>query len=181
MLRSQDASGWPILAGLLLLGGAGSPATAQEGEESAGQIEEILVTAERRAQNLQETAIAITALSADTIEQTGVDQMEELQFVVPSLTYGMQSTYSLVAIRGVGSDVVTTAEPSIATYEDGVYTGLSFNHNVPGFDLERIEVLRGPQGTLYGRNAVGGVVNFISKQPSFEPEANVVATVGNLG
>ena len=180
-MRNQNVSGWPILAGLLLLGGAAGPATAQEGEESAGQIEEILVTAERRAQNLQETAIAITALSADTIEQTGVDQMEELQFVVPSLTYGMQSTYSLVAIRGVGSDVTTTAEPSIATYEDGVYTGLSFNHNVPGFDLERIEVLRGPQGTLYGRNAVGGVVNFISKQPSFEPEANVVATVGNLG
>ena len=76
--------------------------------------------------------------------------------------------------------MVTTAEPSIATYEDGVYTGLSFTHNVPGFDLERIEVLRGPQGTLYGRNAVGGVVNFISKPPSFEPEANVVATLGDL-
>ena len=180
MVRNRHTSRWPVLAGILVLLGAVGPATAEEDEESTGMIEEILVTAERRAQNLQETPIAITALSADTIEQTGMDQMEELQFVVPSLTYGMQSTYSLVAIRGVGSDVVTTAEPSIATYEDGVYTGLSFTHNVPGFDLERIEVLRGPQGTLYGRNAVGGVVNFISKPPSFEPEANVVATLGDL-
>ncbi|MYE13466.1 MAG: TonB-dependent receptor [Gammaproteobacteria bacterium] len=180
MVRKRHTSRWPILAALLALCGGAGPAIAEEDEESTGMIEEILVTAERRTQNLQETPIAITALSADTIEQTGMDQMEELQFVVPSLTYGMQSTYSLVAIRGVGSDVVTTAEPSIATYEDGVYTGLSFTHNVPGFDLERIEVLRGPQGTLYGRNALGGVVNFISKAPSFEPEANVVATLGDF-
>ena len=89
------------------------------------------------------------------------------------MTYGEQSNYTLVAIRGIGSDVTTVAEPSVATYQDGVYSGVLAQQNVPVFDLERIEVLRGPQGTLYGRNADGGVINYITKKPSFDREANV--------
>jgi iron complex outermembrane receptor protein len=155
------------------------PAIAAEGEAPSGPIEEITVTAERRESTVQETPIALTAISSETIEEQRLYTIDRLQFAVPSLTFGMQSSYTLVAIRGIGTDVTTVSEPSVATYEDGVYTGSLFQQNVPGYDLERIEVLRGPQGTLYGRNADGGVINYVSKPPSFDPEANLSVSYGD--
>jgi iron complex outermembrane recepter protein len=158
-----------------------SPPQTSQAEQAAPKplIEEIIITAEKREARVQETPIAVTALTSDMIEQGQVYSPAELQFNVPSMTYGNNAGYSFLTIRGVGTDLTTTSgEPSVATYEDGIYTGQASQH-IPGFDLERIEVLRGPQGTLYGRNAVGGVVNFISKLPSFEPEANVGVAYGN--
>jgi iron complex outermembrane receptor protein len=147
---------------------------------ATGEIEEIVVTAEKRASTVQSTAAAITAFSSDTIEQQHLYKPDQLQFSVPSMTYGMQSGYSFITLRGIGTDVTTlAAEPSVATYQDGVYTGALFTQDVPSYDLERIEVLRGPQGTLYGRNADGGVVNFITKPPSFQPEATASVQYGN--
>lgn len=139
----------------------------------ADAIETIIVTAEKRSEDLQNTPIAISAFTADKISKQNILGPEQLQFNVPSMTFGQQSSYSFITLRGISTDTSTTsAEPSVATYEDGVYTGVAFTQNIPTFDLERIEVLRGPQGTLYGRNAAGGVVNFITKLPDFTPEAN---------
>ena len=157
---------------------------AAEGAPPAetGPIEEITITAEKRESTVQSTAAAVTAFTANAIEQQHLYKPDELQFVVPSMTYGMQSGYSFITLRGIGNDVTTlAAEPSVATYQDGVYTGALFTQDVPAYDLERIEVLRGPQGTLYGRNADGGVVNFVSKAPSFETEGTASVQYGSYG
>ena len=152
--------------------------TAPSGTNSG--IEEIIVTAEKRETRLQETPSAITAISSDQIEDRNITGPEQLQFHVPSMVFGQQSGYSFLTLRGVGTDAVTTAaEPSVASYEDGVYTGSLFTQPISDFDLQRIEVLRGPQGTLYGRNATGGVINYITRAPSFDPEANLSVMVGS--
>jgi iron complex outermembrane receptor protein len=151
---------------------AAAEATARRAEPS-GTIEEIVITAEKREASVQDTPIAVTALSSDMIEQGQIYSPDKLQWAVPSMTYGQQSSYNFITLRGIGGDVTVSAEASVASYQDGVYTGSLLSQQVPGFDLERIEVLRGPQGTLYGRNADGGVINYISKAPSFEPEANL--------
>ncbi len=150
----------------------------QTAPSSTGPIEEIVITAEKREASLQDTPIAVSALTSDTIETAQIFSPDRLQWSVPSMTYGQQSSYNFITLRGIGTDVTVSAESSVASYEDGVYTGSLLSQQVPSFDLERIEVLRGPQGTLYGRNADGGVVNYISKAPRFEPEANAAVSYG---
>jgi iron complex outermembrane receptor protein len=154
-----------------------APAKTQPAPASGG-IEEIIVTAEKREMSVQDTPVAITALGSETIEQGQLYSPDRLQWSVPSMTYGQQSSYNFITLRGIGGDVTVSAEASVASYEDGIYTGSLLSQQVPGFDLERIEVLRGPQGTLYGRNADGGVINYITKPPSFEPEANLAVSYG---
>jgi len=135
---------------------------------------EIVVTAQKREQNLQKTAVAVTALTSDRIQQANIAQPVQLQFRVPSMTFGYQSGYTYLTLRGVGNDTTVNAESSVATYLDGVYTGALISESVPSYDLARIEVLRGPQGTLYGRNTTGGVINYITRDPSFTPGGDVV-------
>lgn len=145
-----------------------APAAAPINPTTATGLGDIVVTAQKREENLQKTPIAITALSADRIDQGGLDQPQKLQFAVPSMTYGETAGFTYISLRGVGSDNNTLSESSVATYQDGVYTGLQIAEAVPTFDLQRVEVLRGPQGTLYGRNTTGGVINYVTKDPSFE-------------
>jgi iron complex outermembrane receptor protein len=149
-----------------------SPATSN-------MVAEVIVTAQKRSENLQKTPIAITAVTADQIQQEEISGPAKLQFISPSMTYGQNSNYSYVTLRGVGTDLVfLSGEASVATYIDGAYTGDLISSGLPNLDLERIEILRGPQGTLYGRNATGGVVNYISKNPSFDPGATVSTSYG---
>lgn len=156
----------------------GAPAAAQDAPSG---VEEVIVTAEKRQTKLQKTPSAISALSAAKLESQNISGAEELQYNVPSLVAAQQSGYSFLTIRGIGTDLSTTAaEPSVASYEDNVYTGSLITQTTPDFDLERIEVLRGPQGTLYGRNATGGVINYITKAPSFDPELNLALTAGSF-
>jgi len=153
-----------------------SAAAAQTSEPSLG---EIIVTAQKRAENLQKAPVAITALSASTLEQRSLDQPVKLQYAVPSLTFGENQGFSTITLRGVGTDLTALGESTVATYQDGVYTGQIISQSVPTFDLERVEVLRGPQGTLYGRNTTGGVINYITKLPDFEPGAYGAVSYGN--
>ena len=172
------------MAALGLVVGAATPvwAQVQPAARTGTGIEEVVVTAEKRETRLQETPSAITAFSSSQLEDRDIAGAEQLQFNVPSMVFGQQSGYSFLSLRGVGTDAVTTAaEPSVASYEDGVYTGSLFTQSIPDFDLERIEVLRGPQGTLYGRNATGGVINYITKAPSFDSETNLSALAGSYG
>ncbi len=143
-------------------------------------IEEIVVTAQKRESDLQDTPIAITAFDGDVIERNQIEDFRDIALRTPGLVFAQTDAMSIIALRGVGLDISSLGgETAIAAYRDGVYLGQSFTLSMPAFDLERIEVLRGPQGTLYGRNATGGAVNLVTHGPSFEPDANLALSYGD--
>ncbi|MEQ8860846.1 MAG: TonB-dependent receptor [Pseudomonadales bacterium] len=145
-------------------------------------IEEVLVTAEKRAGTVQETAVAITAYDSEALALRGIGNIEDLQFSAPNLviSHNSQSPVTYAYIRAIGSDqLVAGFDPGVAYHVDGVYVGQP--SAMPGdlWDLERIEVLRGPQGTLYGRNTTGGSINVITRDPSEAFDATLDVTAGN--
>jgi iron complex outermembrane recepter protein len=159
---------------LLILGVASAHAGA------AAFIEEVVVTAQKRETALQETPIAITAFTADQLERDQIRDFRDVAVQTPSMTFTQLAGYTQIAMRGVGLDLTNlSAETSVALYEDGVYRGASFLQGIPSFDMERIEILRGPQGTLYGRNATAGAANIITKQPLETTEFNAAVTAGD--
>jgi iron complex outermembrane receptor protein len=138
-------------------------ATAGGGEA----LEEIVVTAEKRESTIQRTPIAVTAVTNDTLTRQGVNQLSNLEKVVPDVKLTRQGAGMTVAVRGVYStDNSPTSEAAVSVHVDGAY--LAKTNGLQGFlfDLERIEVLKGPQGTLYGRNANGGTINIITNKPA---------------
>lgn len=145
-----------------------------------GVIEEVIVTAQKRAQSLQDVAGSISAFGASQIEKRGITEVEDLFQAVPGLNYSEQSGSTLITIRGIGLSIETGAgEPGVATHVDGVYQPRSSMDSMGNAELERVEVLRGPQGTLYGRNSTGGVVNFITKKPTESFEGSVKVGYGS--
>lgn len=159
---------------------AGLGATA----ESSSGLEEIIVTAEKREQSLQDTPISIVALTSDALETKGISGIDDLRAEVPSLQivpHPNSASTAQVFIRGVGSyDDQFTQDPSVAVYVDGVYIGRSQGLSAEVADLQRIEVLRGPQGSLYGRNATGGAINYITRAPELgELSARQSVAFGN--
>jgi iron complex outermembrane recepter protein len=165
---------------IAFLGQVGSAlAQAAAADESNG-LEEIIVTAQKRSESLQSTPLAVSAFTSEALEQKQISGVAQLQFNVPSLVFAQLTGYSQLSLRGIGSDLTVTAgEPTVATFQDGVYLGQLFAQSVPSFDLERIEVLRGPQGTLYGRNSTGGTINYITKAPSHNFGANFAVGYGS--
>ncbi len=156
-------------------------AKADSAGEASFVLEEIIVTAQKRSQNVQDVPLAISTFSAATMEARGVSSAEDLQFSVPGLTIGV-TTYgqAQVTIRGVGSEnLVSGGDPGVPMHIDGHYMQAPVYMLRDMLDVERVEVLRGPQGTLYGRNAVGGSVNIITKRPTEELEGKISADVGN--
>lgn len=144
---------------------AGSP-------ERTLTIDKVVVTASKREETVQSAPVAVTAISSEQIESLGIQSAADLQFQVPGLQVGKGS--SMIFIRGVGlNEGSGSTSPGVAVYFDGVYQARTSVVDIGQMDVERIEVLRGPQGTLYGRNATGGVINFISQSPDEEPEAYV--------
>jgi len=186
---------WPAQAVALtvsLFTLAGAPAGAQESPArpvttgaATDTIEEIIVTAQKREQSLQDVPIAISAISAQQIEQRGIDNLLDLKALAPNLMvskYPNSNVVSQVAIRGgVTINSAMYWEPSTGLYLDGVYLGKAVGSVFDVVDIERIEVLRGPQGTLYGRNTMAGAVNLISRAPSGEFEGRASVEVGNYG
>lgn len=155
---------------------------AEEEEEEASpsrQIEEITVTAERRESTVQDTAISITAFTDDFLEDFGIRNQEDLQNFIPATTI---QPYDL-SIRGIGRLFrALGGDPGVATYVNGTYSEDFGIVSTEGglYDIERIEVLRGPQGTLYGRNGVGGAVNFHTRKPHDEFEGHLRTVLGNF-
>jgi iron complex outermembrane receptor protein len=149
---------------------APAPANAQ-------QLEEVVVTAQRRAERLQDVPISVTAQSATALESAGVKSTDELSVAVPGLMNARQIRGNTPYIRGVGTqDSSAGNEAAVATYVDGVYFA-DLNMNIFAFNnLERVEVLKGPQGTLFGRNATGGLINIITRDPKVDPHLD--ATLG---
>ena len=133
------------------------------------------------AADIQSTPIAITVLPAKTIEQLGVERVEGLAGFAPTVTISQSPAGTpLVTIRGIGSNsAVAGADPSSTIHLDGVYIAHSAMSSMDLLDVERIEVLRGPQGTLYGRNSVGGTINIVTRQPTNALETSVRLTAGN--
>ncbi|MCG6867661.1 MAG: TonB-dependent receptor [Gammaproteobacteria bacterium] len=150
--------------------------------QSGGVIEEVIVTAEKRTSNAQDTPIALTAYDSEELAIRGINDISDLQFSVPNLIVSpnSQSPVTYAYIRGIGSDqLVAGFDPGVSYHIDGVYIGQP--SSMPGdlWDMERVEVLRGPQGTLYGRNTTGGSINVITQDPSEEFEALMDVTAGN--
>jgi len=163
------------LAAILATLAAGSLA-AQE-----NILEEIIVTAEKREASIQDTALAITAVSGDLLENGGLDEIEDLSLDVPSLVFSRAGGEAQLYIRGVGTNLFGIGQDSsVAVHQDGVYQGRAQMGLNQFLDVERVEVLRGPQGTLYGRNATAGVINIIHRAPGDEPEGYVNLTLGNF-
>ena len=150
----------------------------EEEDRDRGGIEEITVTAEKRVSTVSDTSMSITAFDSSLIEDLGLQGANDLMDQLPATT---RDPYD-VRIRGVGRNFrALGGDPGVATYYNGVYSpdfGIAASENYY-YDVERIEVLRGPQGTLYGRNSIGGAINYITKKPSFENGAEVRMLAGD--
>ncbi len=144
-------------------------------------IEEVVVTAQKQSENLQKTAAAVTAMSGDLLVQTGTTDLRAVQNLVPAARFQQEGATTQVVLRGVGSNLdFGNVEPVVAFNLNGMYTPRE-GTSQPLFDLESIEVLPGPQGTLYGRNALGGTINVTFKRPTRENETSGTVEAGNYG
>ena len=138
-------------------------------ETSSESLTEIVVTAQRREENLQKTSLALQVVSSKQLEDAGVTRVRDLTTVVPGLEIGQGGASTQIYIRGVGDFGSTPiTNPAVAFNVDGIYIARSQAVEGNLFDISRVEVLKGPQGTLYGRNASGGAINVISNRPQFD-------------
>ncbi len=148
-------------------------------------LEEVVVTATKRASSLQDVPISITALTSTDIKNTGSQDFRDLSNNIPNITFPNGAGYygSVdIAIRGIYSRVHLDQigfDAGLGVYVDGVYTGKSMSSNADLLDIERVEVLRGPQGTLFGKNTIAGAINIVSKKPGNEFEGSIEAELGN--
>jgi iron complex outermembrane receptor protein len=157
------------------------PASAEEPDANPDGLPDIVVTAQKRSENLQRVPLAVTAISEKTIEAANITNADQLVSLIPGLQINHGSSNAAPFLRGIGTNSGTIGnEPAVATYVDGVYrpspAGSVYSYN----SVERIEVLKGPQGTLFGRNAAGGVINVVTKDPSAEPYFKANLGYGNF-
>lgn len=159
----------------------GSAAAAVAQDDESFVVEEIVVTAEARAERLQDVPVAVTAFSAQDIADAGIESTADFIALTPNVSFDDSFTVgnSFVAIRGVTQ--INNADSPIAIVVDGVPQNNQKQFKMDLYDVERIEVLKGPQGALYGRNAIGGAVNIVTKAPSDEHEGFVTLGAGNGG
>lgn len=143
-------------------------------------LEEIVVTAQKRSENLQDVPIAVTAISAASLEAKGITSALDLRAIVPGLSYTTNATIGSPRIRGVGTAIAGSGnENAVATYVDGVYYASSTGSVMSFNNIEQVAVLKGPQGTLFGRNATGGLIQITTRDPSESFEGSIKATYGN--
>jgi iron complex outermembrane recepter protein len=160
-----------------------APADATPPAEAAsdGGLQEIVVTAQQRNENLQKAAVALSVVTGEELQKAGIVSVDTLQKSVPALQVANGAVGNFIFIRGVGSfSVSPTSDPAVAYNYDGVYIGRTGSTSAAFYDLERIEVLKGPQGTLYGRNATAGAINVLPAQPRLgETSGYASASYGN--
>jgi iron complex outermembrane recepter protein len=162
-----------------------SATTATETSTQGGTLEEVVVTAEYRAEKLQETPLAITALSGDALAERGIDNLDEVAKAAPNVNlFQANAAYGktmAASIRGIGQGDFNfaSAEQGVGIYVDDVYFANTFGSMFDLLDVDRVEVLRGPQGTLFGKNSIGGAIRLVSKQPTGDDSGYAEVTVGD--
>src|SRR5258706_11103110 len=161
-------------------------APAAEAAPESSRLEDIVVTAERRAENLQQTPIAITAITSEGLRAQGITDLRGVVQASPSLyfaPYPSSSTTLVLYMRGqgIGDPNIITKDGGVGLYVDGIYQSRPQASTFDLADVERVEVLRGPQGTLYGRNTTGGAVNIITQKPTGELGVRGLLSLGNYG
>ncbi|MEY4761860.1 MAG: hypothetical protein RLZZ200_1716, partial [Pseudomonadota bacterium] len=178
-------------AGVLLAAGmsvSAMPAQAQKAvQEDDGGIQEVVVTAEKRSESVQQVPIAISAFDGNSLQERGVGSVSQLAALSPNvnLDSGVSFTSSTAvlaaSIRGIGaSDFAFNIDPAVGIYVDGVYLARSVGANQDLLDVQRIEILKGPQGTLFGRNTVGGAISIVTRDPGKEFAVRGDVTVGRF-
>ncbi len=146
---------------------AAQPAVPQEDEAGATNVGEVIVTARRRAEALRDVPIAVSAISGDALQRQQAYSVREVAQFTPGLNINSDGVgRAFVSIRGVGTTLIDTVQPGVGIFIDGIYQPNTSYLNSPLVDVERVEVLRGPQGTLFGNNTLGGAINVITRQPS---------------
>lgn len=157
---------------------------AQQTQARATVLEEVVVTAQRREQDLQRTSVSVTALSGELLADADLPELTSLENLVPNLNFrigsdGGNSTLQAF-IRGVGQfDFAITTDPGVGMYIDGVYQSRTIGANMEFADIAQVQVLRGPQGTLYGKNTIGGAINVVTKSPGNETEFELGGSLGS--
>ncbi|MGE6699251.1 TonB-dependent receptor [Hyphomonas sp. NPDC076900] len=171
----------------LLVPAIAAPAFGQEAAEVDAEVtyETVVVTAQRREQSLQDVPVAVSAFTAEQLKNSSIETIQDLALRTPGLTVGavdpIQNNFSL---RGIGTAAGISqnagGDGSVVVFVDGVYAGRGGTPDLDVLDLERVEVLRGPQGTLFGKNAIGGLIQFVSRKPSATPSFFAEGTAGNF-
>ncbi len=176
------------LAATALCSTVALPAFAQEAQSDVGGIAEIVVTAQKRAENVQDVPIAISAFTAEALSERAVTSVASLSNISPNVTLDAGTPFSgssavlSAYIRGIGAnDFAFNIDPGVGIYLDGVYLARSVGANQDLPDVERIEVLKGPQGTLFGRNTIGGAISIVTHDPGKEFRFKGDLTVGRFG
>ena len=179
-------SAWSAAAvsAALLLSAPAQEVAAQAVVGSAALLEEIVVTARRREETLQDLPVSVAAISADAMQAQGIYNIDQVGEFIPNLTFTNTDRRHVKAIyiRGIGGSSPVTVRPSgTGVYLDGQYLPNTMGMMLSTVDLERVEVMRGPQGTLFGKNTTGGAINLVTEKPSQEFEADVLMRIGDYG
>ena len=152
--------------------------------KAAGRIEEIVVSARKREESLEETPVSVTALGAGALVEHGVSRLDDIEEMVPNLTFqrNPEGQDAMVRIRGIGTPRASIQfDPGVGIYVDGVFLSRAAGGLIDVLDVQQIEVLRGPQGTLFGKNTVGGALNISTVRPHEDVEGSVLVRAGNFG
>ncbi|NNM01317.1 MAG: TonB-dependent receptor plug domain-containing protein, partial [Gammaproteobacteria bacterium] len=157
----------PTTAALLCAG----VAIAQDGDELV--LEEVIVTAQQRVESLQDVPVSVNAVAGEKISEAGIEKIEDIALYVPNLSMSETGIGTNLYLRGIGSGINNGFEQSVGMYVDGIYYGRPQLTRVPFLDLERVEVLRGPQMILFGKNSIAGAISMITAKPTDEFEASV--------
>jgi len=145
-----------------------TPPAEQERRQPNLKLDEITVTAQKRAEDVQEVPFSVTAVSGETLKMSNMQNLTELTALLPNATIATSASFSVIYVRGLGTAVNDGFEQSVGVYIDGVYMSRPSYLSDAVFDIERVELLRGPQGTLYGKNTVAGALNITTGDPAFE-------------
>ena len=174
-MNNKNGNAKTIATAFIISGLASQSVFAQQSQESDKKsveraIENITVTAEKRSESLQEVSQAVTAISSGELDKKYISSFVDLSAVAPGVTVAKNEGFkSIISIRGVGNEANqnATANPSVSYHMDGIYIASPYALQTDFIDIERIEVLRGPQGTLFGQNSTGGAINVINTLPVY--------------